>query len=373
VAISSVETYGLLNRWQIRMKERIWPFNQVNDGFEQNDPAVYIQFERDMLAEALRDAFETASYYLGYNPRPIYETVLVHFTPNRAWETQILALDKAYLQAFGSRSTTLVEAGATVTYSDADGDAIHDTGTLTILNVAAVDTDDVRLFFRVADGAVSAAESRYEVPIKSISKSGSTITITVERAHCVKPSFWDLYPFENGDPRNRRDAGIANGSTNFVSALDVYTETTSSTGAVTLLSYPAGSDDTVIETDATGILTDAEASEFMVKIGSGQSQPRNTPYAVRVNVLSGRSLMNNQILAALETAIIRLANTNVLLEQSALAFAIRELWREDNEMLFKDGYIPREYANPLGVKKGHLSAWTTFVSYRDKVKGHVFV
>jgi hypothetical protein len=110
----------------------------------------------------------------------------------------------------------------------------------------------------------------------------------------------------------------------------------------------------------------------MVRTASGQSSPSSEPYAVRVNVLHGLALENGQISPAIETAIIRLANTNVLLEHSALAFAIRELWRNDNELLFKEGYVPREYANPLGVKKGHLDAWTAFRAYADRVKGHVY-
>jgi hypothetical protein len=367
MAVSKFHSYGLLNRWPVRMFERLWPFNQAMDGYEQNSPAFYIQPERDLLAEALRDAFNTATRYLGYHPRPVYGTQTVYFAGGD-WQRQTLSLDVGHLQAFGSRSTTLVAADAAVTYSDADGDSTDETATLTIADAAAITTTDVQVFFRTTDGAPTAADERYALPLKSIVKVGSTITITLERAHCVKPSFWDLYPYTDGNLDNRRNADNS-APTNFVTALDVYTVTTSDTGAVTLLSKPTYGTTALTETAATGVITNSESAEFVVRIASGNTMPSIAPYAVRVNYYAGRALESGEMFSPLETAIIRLANTNTLVKNAMFSFVTRDMWAEDNQVLWSNGFIPPEYANPLGIKRGHLEAWTTFVTYADGVKG----
>lgn len=369
MAYSRVDTHKMLNRWPVRMGERLFPFGQTDDTYATHEPTIYIQSERDMIGEALRNAFERASYHLGFYPRPIYTTQIVHFNPKRDWQSQVLILDYGKLIAFGSRSTTEIQSGVVPDYDDTLNRGWDDTATLTLTGVsAALDVDTVEVFPQVADGAKSVANDLYSIPIKTISLSGTTLTITLERADCVKPSFVDTNPFLSGNRSNRRDAD-KDTPNNFATGLDVYTVTTSSTNSVTLRSRPAVGVTALVETDATGVITDEEQAEFIIRLPSGNTSPDSTPYAVEVNVLSGMALANGEMFEPLETAIIRLANTNVLLEHSTLAFPIEELWKEDHQTLFNDGFMQPEYANPFGTQRGHLQAWLGLRSYIDPIKG----
>lgn len=371
----SKQTYchDLLHRWQVRMQENIWNFNQVrDDSFSKTFDGVYVQDDRETIAHALTEAFESARYYLGYYPQPTYvENEIIYLNEFEYFESQVLSLDTRHLVNFGTRATTLIESDASITYSDnADADAIHETATITV-STSVTDTSEIQVFYRVSDGAPSAAHKQWRIPTQTISISSGTATITIHRANLASPTLW-LTQYNTDETRNEGD--ISNGSSDFVTAVDVYRVYTDSTNAVKVLSEPTSSDDyTVNETTVNPVILDAFETRFKVKTSSNVALS-NTPYAVKVSYQAGLALNNGLMNQAIEQAIIRLANTNRSLSSNPMSHHAKNMWKFDREELFVNN-VPfnqlQDYMNPLGTRRGHLEAWIVFKRLADSLTGMV--
>ena len=183
MARSDVRLRGLplLNRWPEIMHEVQWRFNQISgDGVRQVPNCqnhVYIQYERDYIAQALLDAAMQASNYLGYPPAPMWiEDEIVVIDRDLPWNGQTLSTHYGHVQAFGKRAASLIEADVDVTYSKAsDASPVVDTATLaTISGVEAIPADEIQVFFRVADGAAAAGSDLWQIEGLTVQKSGDT-------------------------------------------------------------------------------------------------------------------------------------------------------------------------------------------------------
>lgn len=381
MAISyQVNNHNLLNLWQEVMLEDIWHFNQAaGAGAPRGECHVYIQSERELIARALDVAWAKMTTRLSFFPRPTWHTETISLARNPAWRFQQLQTRYGYLIAFGSRATELITAAAPVVYSDADGDGVDDTATITVNTSHAA--DEVQAFFQVADGAYAAADERFQIEPLRATQSGNTVTLTGHRALFVKPNtIWQV-PFVPSDPnkRDRNEADTAQ-TAGFVTAVDVYRVYNDPANAVTVNEDPyhswcfaCGEDCTTQTADGCARVVDARLGIMQVRNDCLNCRPR-WPESVTVNYLSGVPLVYGQVDPDLANALIRLANTHIQRKFCAFCDATEQAWAQD--VLppggQNDGVVnsvsPREVNNPFGTLRGQIEAWRT-VEHRALAQG----
>jgi hypothetical protein len=119
----------------------------------------------------------------------------------------------------GQRATTAIETGATVTYSDTDGDGWSELATITVATTVT-DTSQIKVYF-----AGTSADPRWEIrPVKDKVISGGTATITIDSWLLIDPDLQAGYP-----TTSEFSAIDISGTGNFVSTVDVYREYTDAT------------------------------------------------------------------------------------------------------------------------------------------------
>src|SRR5574338_418229 len=194
-------TYGLLNRWQSLLDISDWHFNQAAGSaapFTKDQCLeVWVQPEREHVARGLYNAYWKMTRALGFFPRPTYVTEDVRLSRGVPYQLQMLQTSREFggkLIVFGSRATSVISAGAAVVYSDADGDGVDDTATITV--ASGVSTTEVGVFFTTTDGAPSAAHDLWEITPLTVTASGGNLIITGPRAYFVKPSTIWAIPFD---------------------------------------------------------------------------------------------------------------------------------------------------------------------------------
>lgn len=151
------------------------------------------------LARTIRDAEEDVARYLGTWPGPEwiseeYHEWPAHWRPGypRQWvnvrgEPIVFELAWRKLRQVGRRAATLLgtatTAGASLVFSDEDGDTYDETATVTLTVAGLSGTNDVAVYF---PGEGGKREKR--IPLTGISYSGSTLTATLNSWMLVKPS-----------------------------------------------------------------------------------------------------------------------------------------------------------------------------------------
>jgi len=116
--------------------------------------------------------------------------------------------------AGGQRGATVVEAAATVTYSDPDGDGFSELAAITA-TTTVTDENEIKVYF-----ASKSAHPSWEIrPLTSVSISAGTVTITAPSWLFINPDLWEAFPTTDGF------VGIEVSSTsNFVTTVDIYRE-----------------------------------------------------------------------------------------------------------------------------------------------------
>jgi hypothetical protein len=360
--------YGLLNAWQRINQEGIWRFNQdAGTGAPLQDCSVYIQQDREQIAEALNTAWHAFSEYLGYFPRPVWTSETVRLGRGYPYQFQRLRASHGYITEFGQRATSLIEAGAVVTYSASGATgAINDTATLTVNTT--VDIDEIQVFFRTADGALGAGDERFQIEPLRLTASGGVVTITGHRALFTSPALiWDI-PFTPTDPnyQTRNFADTANGSTGFVTAVDVYRVYNDATITGQLISDPIWTRGTDlggnILTSADVRLTDALNGRFEVRTDCSAVLACTGPIeAVKVYYKSGYPLEFGNMAGDLQRALIRLANANMYRKLCTFCPETATIWDDDRQPpgSSENPVAQRWIDNPFGTMKGQIAAWQT--------------
>jgi hypothetical protein len=371
MAISTkTETYGLLSYWRELMEEDIWRFNQaIGESAPDKGCPVYIQPERERLGRILNKSFNRVSKQLGFSILPVWDSKTFVLQEGVPYERQIFTLDhNRYVEAFGQRATTLIEAAAAIVYTDEDGDGVDDTGTLTV--VTAVDPDEIQVFFQAADGAPEAESIYYRVYPERITSDGVTATIVIHRADLVQPAVW-AEPFSIDDPNRtvRNYADMAD-ALDFVAALDVYRVYTDTTTPVVIHSdrYLEGyttSLDTFTDTTGSVQLVDAVLGEFRIR-HSCSNVPRY-PERFTVYFKAGYPLNDGRIEEALSEAVIRIANAdNPVPRWCAMCEQTKIIWQGDQYLFGRDELQRADVDNPFGLKSGQVLSWRTlqdFIKY----------
>ena len=229
---------GFLNDWQSIMEPQtgVWGFNQVAGPGAPltRNCGVYIQPDREQIGRAMSAAYVKLSRYLGAPAYPMWMTERITLGRGVPWWRQQLRTKYGRVIQFGKQAQTLIEADAVVTYSDADGDGVNDTATVSV--VTGVDASEIALFFRVADGAYSTGNTRFQIAPVRVSVSAGTATLVAHRALFVKPTIWQT-PYDPADANDlERNAASTSSVADFVTAVDVYRVYTDTSQAIQIIS-----------------------------------------------------------------------------------------------------------------------------------------
>lgn len=187
---------------------------------------------REEIAEAIYDAEKDIEAELGYSPGPKWVTNEVHSYPRPSYRgafgnglnvrgqmKSIKARQGSKFIQAGRRGATLIgtatTGGATLVYSDPDGDGFSELATIT-LTTTVTDTCEIDVFF-----AGNAGAKEWEVrPLKSVAIAGGTVTITLDSWKLIDPDLWEFFPTSTTEA----NGSLINISTtsNFVTSIDVY-------------------------------------------------------------------------------------------------------------------------------------------------------
>ena len=372
MARSSVPMRGLclLNRWPEVMREVGYRFNQISgDGVLQLPGCpdnVYVQYEREYIAQALLDATTQAAEYLGYLPMPMWvENEVIPLDDELAWDNQTVSTHYGHLQEFGTRATTLIDADADVTYTDEDDDGVDDTATITVSGVTAIDADEIKVFYRTADGADSAAAESWQIEPLTVVKSGDTATITAPRYLFSHPALHTVEYTRNAGNWTKHAGDVAN-EDDFVWQVDVYRVYADATQAVTLLIDPRWTDNN--EVAATGEITLAEHGYFTLQTETNQTMPEFPPAYVKVSYRAGLPLVNGRMDAQLENAIVRYANT-LMPQMPSMCDRGEAMWKDDEQRSSEASIFDAWNPPAFGTTKAGMKLLQVVNARQNRLKG----
>ena len=390
-------SYNLLHRWQARMLESPWLFNQIKDYNTDSIEGVYYQRHRESIAHSLNDAVEWAAKVLGFSPFPQYhnkiaelervEVPSVYDRPYymRPWG---FVLNVPHFIRFGEpkNSETSYEG---VKLSDQD--AIDATSRrLNLSELADVEADrDVAIsqnryneitVFRVSDMPANhnrndvmlvytandlprhnLTDPQYAIPWEFYENDGSDVLYGVLKANLVKPEILMKRDSNPIDPQQ------SNFNDNFVSSIRIYTIENDTEDKVRLLSFNNARTD-IVKTAFTPIRI-GDSNKFLIP--NDVLAKSYSPYGVEVYFESGYKLQDNgRINESLENAVIRLANTNRSMRALPLSITSRNIWQDDATSLIdqESKRIDDYFINPLGTSLGHYEAWNIFKHYGDEIQ-----
>lgn len=360
----------LLNIWQNVMLENEWLFNQITGaGTQPVGCEVYIQPDRDILARALYTAYSKIRECLNYDLMPAWHTERISLGRGFPYQLQGLTTRFGYLKAFGAKTTAVIQAAAPVVYSDEDGDGTDDTATITV--VTGVANDEVHVFFQVSDGALNAADARYEIFPVVKSDSAGTVTITAPRAYFAKPAtIWNV---SWTDPNGRtKNAGNTANVADFVTAVDIYRVYANPAAQVTLIADPfqrrccnIGNLDTDQTMDAVAWIEDPQAGIFSVRIDSCSSCWRYHPQYAYVQYQAGAELQYDTMDGELAEGMAHLANVLLPRVICQTCHAANNSFIEDRGLYINEGNekVPvYTQQTPYGVAIGAQRAWLMTLS-----------
>ena len=180
------------------------------------------------LAEAIQQAEAEITNVLGYSPAPAWVAKETHIYPRhhrrelygnsynaRSLHKSVKARLGKFIQA-GQRATTIISAGATVTYTDEDGDGYKETATVTA-STSVTDKCEIKVYHN-GQGGVKEWEIR---PAKSITLSSGTVTIKFDAWLLLDPDLQAAAP-TTADPSAIDLENISN----YVASVDIYREHT---------------------------------------------------------------------------------------------------------------------------------------------------
>lgn len=360
MARSNVNHFKLINRWPVIMEETPAHYNQIaGTGVPLTAPcdAVYTQYERDSIADALNEAGELFAQHLGFYPRPTFIQERVYLSQKEAYVWQDLRLQYGYIESFGIRTTSLIQAGVAVAYTDPDGDGFNELATITV--VTAVSNDEIELYFQVADGAESAGHEFWQIePFTTISASAGTVTITAPSWLFVKPSIW-AQPYESPN-YTVRNAANANSAGSFITNVDVYRVYADDTAAVQITGDPILCQCTDLDTPVTangqGLIIDSKLGIVRVRL-TCDTCLNAWPESVYISYKAGYPLVNRAMARRLETNMIRMANTLLPYQPESFCDRTFNIWQRDTEEI-RPEFLTQFDQHPFGgTKRGRIEAW----------------
>lgn len=197
-----------------------------SDEWFQKPHQRYGAASRDDLARALNQAEKQVFKYLGYAPVPIwieqeehrvrkpYDVQHRNFAGiNARGQRKSIETNYGYVVSTGTKTKTLIDDAAAITYSDADGDGYNELATVTV-STTVTEAQEIHAYFPGKSGL-----DTWEIRPIDVSISGGIATITFQKYLVPLPDLWVIGPTED-DPRWRTINGDSSG--NFLTTVDVY-------------------------------------------------------------------------------------------------------------------------------------------------------
>jgi hypothetical protein len=350
------------------------------------------------VEQAIERAETKIRAYLGYSVAPHYVSETLPwrgYVPlDGRWPT--VQTTEGEVRAVGVETLVAIATASAVTYSDADGDGIDDTFTVSAATTVT-DTSQIAVYFSSTDrfdgwGATSALSPRWRLLPLQVTISGGTVTVRGPRQLCVRPVLYE-------GVTNVGDSGLApDVSANFVTTLDIYQRYTGVDGNTVATSQavitwetrpchgwwccctgcatdnstdPASVAQAVarvgIRDARTGLLTPNEAT-FDATSGTWSSGAVccEAPDRVTLRYLAGFPLgSDGQMQEPYRTAVARMAAAELSEQLSACKTANRELWRYQFDLARSSGVNDEAYGavsaqdldGPFGTRRGQVEAW----------------
>lgn len=339
---------------------------------------VWDQTSREMLAWNMQTAEEMIASELGFYPAPKFVTNERHLFGHTGvrwdWENAELKTDWSYVECYGTETLTLVQADATVTYSignanpnDRENLATISTGLYADLP-ACDNACDVVVFFRVADGAIDAADYRFEIRPLNVDIDGSTMHITGESSLFVMPTLWNLTKLDCDGSDEPNKWRWEFDTSYLVTAVDVYCRSINQQSPVTLMWDGVCNCSGVCQhktQTACAYTTDLSRGFFVPRPSSWNGTTNidaaptydYPPEGVKVSYRAGYPLNSFcRMDPRLERAIVKL--TNVLLPEPPCEFCgeAAQHWHDDRKPI--DPLTPEAANMPWDLyERGALEAW----------------
>lgn len=361
---------------------------------------------RVTIEQAIESAEAKLREYLGYSVAPHYVSEVLPWPRQTSapWGSDgrwlSIQATEGEIRAVGVETLATIQTGATVAYTDEDGDSINDTFTVTAATTIT-DTSQIAVYFSSGDrfngwGATTALAPRWRLQPITVSISGGTVTVRGPMQLCVKPIKYEgaINVGSNGlDPATPG---------NFVTTLDIMRRYTATDGNTTATSqavitwetrpshgwwcccsgctasdpYSGSPYDIAATAQAVarvgirdarhGLLTPAQESyDSTTGIWSALDwSVCATPDRVTVRYLAGFPLgSDGQMQEPYRTIVARMAAAELARPVCGCDSANRELYRWQFELsqtargdeLFS--ISPEDLNNPFGTRRGHVFAW----------------
>lgn len=360
MAVSKRYAYRLLNLWGDIMEVPPYLYNQITGNgiyasLSSPGLGVYVQPDRERIAEGLITAVQKSLPYLRFHYRPTFVRERIQWNGRAPLITKFKEV-----RAIGKRTTSLIEAGTAVAYTDSDGDGTLDLATITVTVAADTDPAEVKTYFRVADGADIAASQLWEIEPTRVSVVGTTATITAHRSLFVTPSLWRLPYNEPNFNQSSINAGDTADASDFVTLADVYREYPDPAQAAVLLGYGSNAYAEFDIMDARlGILYPSDWCQSLVCNYRGYIDLWYVS-GYPLDEITGMPDYN------LSAAMVRLANAEMPFGPVDLNFDDERLrrWQNDNRVTTPDQHQNTDILhNPFGIKYGQVNAWNMMKNY----------
>jgi len=359
MARSNVPTLLPLNRYATLMDFSLAHFCNLDDGRPASATTPYWnQARHDELAGYIAEAEAGLLSALAFPVAPTFIEERIRFLPDTTdwyrWVRTEARTTFQHVQAFGRRVNTALAENATVTLGET-------TASITVTNVPDGTTvDEIRAYYRVADGAPAAADDCYRIAPRPLTLTGATAAISGPRALFAKLSVLE------GETPAAYDS-----DSNFVTGVDVYRVHVDESLPVSLVwdtFLNEGGGDPSVETTQTG-------TAWTTNLRRGAFRPRPAIYESGAHVyqsptygqppdfldvayLAGYPLRAGRIDARLELAVARLANVLSPTFAVWIADLAKTRWRYDRDMPNEDNPLQEaELKNPFGFTNGARFAW----------------
>lgn len=370
---AKVNTYNLLDRFQVRTRQEPFKFNQLDSDYNNYNESIWIQDERDELNYQLKSMFDEMREWLGFYPRPIWKTIKIPLDQYlNYYESIITVPESAWLLDLGVRGLEAIEEGATYTKSPASGLTINAVFTITTDEI----TDGEIQIFHISDDAFgNVADDRFRILPSQIYYNGTAYVITVPYARLIKPVLWNEQ-FIAGDPLNRKSYDPTDDS-NFVTEVDVYRVYNDSETKGVLIGPPFDwtSDTTLQEQDCNTTILDSEDATF--KIQANTTTINFNPTHVKINAYIGYPLTDENLMSPIiEEFIIRKARVDMGINARLAEAKMSTQWGFDSELSYLKpdansgrggtGYV----RNPVGKRNVDVELFKKLMpisNYRGKL------
>jgi len=336
MATSTTVTQLPLDRYADVMRISRTHFNNLRDG-DVTDACLpyWNQDALDAMAASIVEAESTMRRALGFDITPRWRTDeeigMARGNNKRIvipWRDALYKTHWAYVVEFGRRAFTLIEADAAIVHN-----LTTNVATISVATTVT-DTDEIRVYYRTADGALANHDDRFWIRPLDVSISGGTATITGHPALFAELAVRDA------------DAPSDYVAASLVDEVDVYRVYNDIETPATLLWTPLCGDPPEAFASATAAcrLEDPEAGRFQVipatyDAATGQHSVAtvcryDTPARMQIDYRAGYPLdVSGYPDPQLERTTVRLANLLAPEPPCNYCDFARQIWTNDRRLL----------------------------------------